>query len=348
MIRRIGFVLALAGIFGTSMSAAAQSDVQEALGWLRTQQASDGGFSNGFSEGSDVGATADAVVAIASAGEDPSTWKHGGLSTVDYLAGHAGEVEDPGLMAKVALAAVAAGQDPRAFGGVDLLGTILGAFDPGTGYFGGGPYDSALSILALRAAQEPLPPKAVDGLLAARQAEGSYSFSGDPTPGTGDSNTTGLVVQALLVAGAGGEAAPSLDYFRRVQNADGGWTYQKPSAFGEDTDANSTALGIQALLAAGQDLAAWGHPERALQALQLENGALMFNAAAPGENLLATVQAIPALANVDMTDVALLPLRWGADAGRASGQAILVATLVLIGGLLLGAALLGRPPRAES
>ena len=74
-----------------STAAAAQSDVQVALGWLRSQQASDGGFSNGFSEGSDVGATADAVVAIASAGEDPSTWKQGGLSTVDYLAAHAGD-----------------------------------------------------------------------------------------------------------------------------------------------------------------------------------------------------------------------------------------------------------------
>ena len=347
MIRRVALVLALVTGLGSPMAVAAQSDVQAALGWLRTQQLSDGGFSNGFSEGSDVGATADAVVAIAGAGEDPSTWKQGDLSPADYLAAHAGEVEDPGLEAKLALAAVAAGQDPRAFGGVDLVGKILGGFDPGTGFWGGGPYNSALSILALGAAREPVPPEAVDGLVAARQQDGTYSFSGDLTPGTGDSNTTGLVVQALLVAGAGGEAASSLDYFRRVQNADGGWTYQKPSAFGEETDANSTALGIQALLAAGQDLAEWGHPERALQALQLESGALMFNAATPSENLLATVQAIPALANADLTDVALMPARWGAKAVPTQGRAVLVATLVLIGGLLVGAAFLGRPPRTE-
>ncbi len=348
MIRRMAVVFVLVSSLGAPLLAAAQSDVQSALAWLRSQQMSDGGFSNGFSEGSDFGTTADAVVAIASAGEDPSTWKRGDGSPIDYLAAHAADVDDPGVAAKVALAAVAAGLDPRAFGGADLIGKILEGFDPGTGFFGGGPYDSALAILALRAAREPVAPEAVEGLLAARQSDGAYSFNGDPTPGTGDSNTTGLVVQALLVAGAGGEAVPSLAYFRRAQNADGGWTYQKPSAFGEDTDANSTALGLEALLAAGQDLAAWGHPERALQALQLENGALMFNAVTPGENLLATVQAIPALANVDLTDVALLPSRWGAHASRSQGQAVLVATLVLIGGLLLGAALLGRPPRTES
>jgi hypothetical protein len=249
------------------------------------------------------------------------------------------------LAAKVTLAAVAAGQDPRTFGGASLVEVILAGFDAKTGFFGGGPYDSALAILALQAAGEPLSATAVNGLAAARQPDGSYSFNGDMTPGAGDSNTTSLAIQALLISGAGDEAAPSLDYLRHAQNADGGWTYQKPSAFGEDTDANSTALGIEALLAAGQDLAAWGHPERALQSLQMASGAWMFNPATPSENLLATVQAIPAASGVDLTDVALLPGQWGAEAGRGLSQGVVVATLALIVVLLLATAIVTRPSR---
>ena len=341
-IHRIALVLTTMVCLAGAVPVAAQTGVEAALGWLRSQQNPDGGFSNGFTEGSDPGATADAVVAIASAGQDPSSWLQSGVSPLDYLDRYAGNADSPGQAAKLALASVAAGRNPRAVGGVDLIANIVAGFDPATGFFGGGPYDSALSVLALRSAQEPLPAGAISGLLAARQPDGTYSFIGDMTPGSGDSNTTALAVQALLIAGQGAEVLPSLAYFRRAQNGDGGWTYQKPSAFGEDTDANSTALVIQALLSAGQDLAAWGDPARALRGLQGASGALAFQAAAPGDNLLATVQAIPAMADVDLTDLARLPATF-ANSGRGqSGQAVLLATLVLIGGLLLISALFGR------
>ncbi|HSB89002.1 MAG TPA: prenyltransferase/squalene oxidase repeat-containing protein [Anaerolineales bacterium] len=344
-IRRVACGLVLLASLAVPVTAGAQGDLRTALAWLRSQQNPDGGFSNGFSEGSDIGATADAVLAAASAGQSPSTWMQDGVSPLDFLAAQVGQVRDAGLAAKVTLAAVAAGQDPHALGGANLVELMLAGFDAQTGFFGGGPYDSALAILALRAAGEPLPATAVDGLVAARLPDGSYSFNGDLTPGAGDSNTTSLAIQALLIAGAGGEAAPSLDYLRRAQNADGGWTYQKPSAFGEDTDANSTALGIEALLAAGQDLAAWGHPERALGSLQMASGAWMFNPATPSENLLATVQAIPAVAGVDLTDVALLPGRSGAEAGPGLRSGMVVPTLALIVVLLLATAIVTRPSR---
>jgi hypothetical protein len=347
-IRRIALVLATMVCLAGPAPAAAQTGIEAALGWLRSQQNTDGGFSNGFSEGSDPAATADAVVAIASAGQDPSSWLQEGVSPLDYIGLDAGNADSPGLAAKFALAAVAAGENPRAIGGVDLIARIVEGFDPTAGFFGGGPYESALSVLALKAAQEPLPTGAVPGLLAARQPDGTYSFSGDMTPGSGDSNTTALVVQALLIAGQGVEVLPSLAYFRRAQNADGGWTYQKPSAFGEDTDANSTALVIQALLSAGQDLATWGDPESALRGLQGSSGALAFQAATPGDNFLATVQAIPAMAAVDLTDLSRLPATFAHSGLGESGRAVLVATLVLIGGLLLVAALFGRRPRTGS
>lgn len=303
MIRRLVLVTAIAGWLLAPLPAGAQAHadpVQAALDWLRTQQQPDGGFSNGFVPGSDPGATADAVLAIVAAGGDAGEWKINGATPLDALqtALVSGAIGGAGALAKVALAAEAARLDVRSFGGTDLTARILEDYAAETGVFGSGPFDSALAIQALRAAGVELPQGAVDGLLATRLVDGTFAFNGDLTPGTGDSNTTAAVVLALIAAGEQQATAPSLDYFRAVQNKDGGWTYQKPSAFGEATDANSTALVMQALLASGEDLSGWNDPASALRALQQPSGAFAFNADAPAENLLATVQAIPALAMV--------------------------------------------------
>jgi hypothetical protein len=315
VMRRLISVMVVAGCLAWPVAAAAQAPadpLQAAAAWLRTQQQPDGGFSNGFVPGSDPATTADAVVAMVAAGEDPSEWAVGGVSPIEFLQGvvSSGSVEGPGPFAKIALAAAAAGDNPRSFGGVDLIGKILPGYSGDAGVFGGGPYDSALAIQALAAAGEPLPEGAVAGLLATRLADGTYSFNGDRTPGAGDSNTTAMAVMALIAVGQRDQVAPSLAYFRSVQNEDGGWTYQKPSAFGEETDANSTALVMQALAAVGEDPAAWKDPAQALLALQVPSGAFIYSASSPAENLLATVQALPALAILAPRGVASPEVPW--------------------------------------
>lgn len=184
--------------------------------------------------------------------------------------------------------------------------------------------------------------EAASGLLSYRLPDGSFSFNGDPTPGSGDSNTTALVAQALVAAGAGADSlAPSLAYFRAKQNPDGGWTYQKPSPYGEATDANSTSLVLQALLAAGESPADWGDPVRSLLALQTGDGGLAFNAETPGDNLLATVQAIPALAGVSLAQ----PPELTPPAGGGGTQApfpLVVVVLEILVILLVGAAIANR------
>jgi hypothetical protein len=318
--------------------------VVPALAWLRAAQLADGGFSSGFSEGSDLGATADAVVAIAAAGEAPASWRAAQANPLELLAARTADASGAGLAAKVALALIAAGEDPSAFGGGDLTAVIEAGFNPSTGFYGAGPYDSALAILALAQAGQEIPDEAIQGLLRARQADGSYAFDGSMTPGSGDSNTTALAVQALLIAGEGEEVGPSFVYFRERQNPDGGWTYQKPSSFGEATDANSTALVVQALLAGGQNLEEWGDPVSALLALQGPSGALAFNADTPGDNALATIQAIPAMAGVDLTDLARLGQSTGApDAGA---QAVLFGAAFLLVTVLLLSAIIGRTERS--
>lgn len=315
---------------------------QRALRWLQSQQAADGGFSNGSSPGSSLSVTADAIVGIVSGGEDPRQWRDSGHTPVDYLKAQvgAGGTDGAGQAAKAALAVVAIGDDPRSVAGVDLLSLIQNNYDPSTGY-GQGPFDTALAILAIHAAGGQINPGALGVLLGYRLADGSYSFNGDRTPGAGDSNTTAMAVQALVAAGASpSDLQPSLSYFKSAQNDDSGWTYQKPSPYGETTDANSTALVTQALLASGQNLADWGDPIRPLLALQQDDGGFAFNQDTPKSNVLATIGVVPALGGITLADVPSLPSENEPSSGPDVPITLLVIGLLAV--LLVIAAIANR------
>jgi len=343
--RYLTFVIVL-GLLVPIFSVEAQQnggDLDRAVSWLENQQQADGGFSNGFTPESDIGTTADAILAFVFAGEDPALLKKEGQSPIDFLQARvqAGDVQGAGVAAKIVLALNAVGLDPQDFAGQALVEAVLKDLDPATGLFGFGPFDSALAISALIAVEADLPEGAVDGLISTRLEDGSFSFSADPEQITGDSNTTALAVQALIAAGAKDEIGSSLDYFRSTQNEDSGWTYQKPSEYGEETDVNSTALVIQALDAAGEDLEEWGDPMAALASLQLENGAFGLNATFPDANILATIQAIPTLAGGTYAE----PVAPSQDQ-ESLIPAIVIGTTILIillvAGAFFGARLRGR------
>ena len=302
--RILALSLALLLVVGSALPALAVADLAAALDYLRTQQNADGGFGSGFGPGSTVGSTADAVAAIVAAGGDPATFEQGGNSTLDYLAANAAAVDNAGDLAKLIMAAVAAGQNPRTFGNTDSVARLEamagsdGRYATANDTF----VSHLLAVLALASVRRPISDAAVDQIVQAQQENGGWAWDGsEATPA--DTNSTALAVQALAAAGqAGSEAvAAALDYYRAIQNEDGGWPYQSPSDFGTATDANSTAVSIQALIAAGEDQAAWESsggvtPAANLEAFQNESGAFAWQAAMPDDNLLATVQAIPALA----------------------------------------------------
>jgi hypothetical protein len=277
--------------------------VETGLEYLAAQQQPDGGFTNGFSEGSDLGTTCDVILASAAAGEDISTWRSSAdRSPLDYLAAQvaAGAVDTVGLKAKVILTLVATGLDPSDFGGYDLLSELETAYDAATGSYGSTVFDQALAMVALFNAGRPVPEKAAEYLLANQCTDGAWALFGGTAAGTGDTNTTALAIQALLIAGHRDNTGGALAYVHRVQNADGGFPYQDPSPYGTDTDANSTAYVLQALLAAGESMADWTpartDPVGALAALHdPESGAFLWQATQPFPNVLATAQAIPAL-----------------------------------------------------
>jgi hypothetical protein len=132
------------------------------------------------------------------------------------------------------------------------------------------------------------------------------------------------------------EWGPSIDYFRSTQNEDGGWTFQKPSEFGEDTDSNSTALVIQALNAAGEDLSDWGDPMSILASLQESSGAFSFSSTFTGDNILATLQVIPTLAGADYIRLS------ATETGSSNTDELVIIGVLVLLVLVLGTAVLAN------
>ena len=291
-----------------------------ALEWLRAQQLEDGAFA-GFSGEADPSTTADAVIAFAATGVDPaSVTSSSGNDPVSYLTGLAGAAsEDAGAASKLLLALHAAQGgtlDATDVAGVDLMAALGDSYDPDTGFYGPGLYISAVAVLALEATGQPVESVAIQKLLDSQIEDGSWNFNGDTTPGAGDSNTTAVVIQALVAAGASpGQITAGLDYLATLQAADGSFAFDAS----EDPlvgDANSTAIAVQAHIAAGRDPSTLpgGDAVAALASYQQDSGALTWRKELPEDNTLATVQSIPAL-----VAKALPVSHLGADPEPASG-----------------------------
>jgi prenyltransferase beta subunit len=309
--------LAVMALFVALAPVAAQTQtdgaVDQAVEYIRAQQQADGSFA-----GLGAGSTADAVYALVAAGGDPTTEKDGN-SAVSFIKAQTDEAQKPGSAAKFALALLAAGEQPTLDNGTILLDVIDGSYNEDTGRYGEDVTTHAYAVLALLAAENNVPDKAVEALRSLQRPDGGWSFDGT---GDSDTNTTSLAVQALAAAGDDGDAvARAVEYYRGQQNDDGGFPSSQTSEFGTDSDTNSTALSVQALVAAGQNLDDWAENdttplERLLQ-FQNDSGAFRYNDATPEDNAFATYQAVPAVAG----EVLPLKAQTGAAAPAATETA---------------------------
>jgi prenyltransferase beta subunit len=272
--------------------------------WLAARQEADGGYSNGFSKGSDISTTADAVVALEAAKLPAQSVKNAaGFTPLDFLQSQvASKTLSVGQYAKIALAVKAAGLNPTQFGGKDLLKQILAGYNEKTGVIGDSLFVHCDALLALAASGAVIPTKAITTLESFQSPSGGWSFMGSGQP---DVDTTALAVQALIAVGRPtrtGTAGRGLGYLHSLQNTDGGLPYQSPSQYGTDTNANSAGLAAQAIIASGDQPESWaaskGNPLSAIIVLQQPSGAFAYQSAVPGDNLLATVGAIQALYRV--------------------------------------------------
>lgn len=301
MLRRLMMVFALLALVFVAVPVRAQSPepAQQAAAWIRTQQQPDGSFA-GFG----ISATADALYALAAAGIKVDDVAVGGKNAQAFIEANVAEIaKKPGIAAKFVLAELLTGHNPRSVAGTDLVAVVKNSYNSTTGVYGPDVTSHALALLALVAAGETMPSKAIDAGMTFQLEDGSWSFSGDRTPLGGDTNTTALVLQALVAAGQ--RANPAVDkglsYLATQRNKDGGFPYSQASTFGTASDANSTSLVIQAIIATGGNptAAPWadanGNPLGALLKLQNANGAFRYDAVTPEDNPFATYQAVPAL-----------------------------------------------------
>jgi hypothetical protein len=290
---------------GALSESTAMSPVEAASTWLREQQDSSGGFF-GLSDEPDPGTTTDAVMALYAAQQsDPAATASldaalAFLELAENGAVYAGT--GPGQAAKLALAAVTGGRDPRHFAGLNLVAAMTAPLATPVparigGIYGDDLYDHALVLIALSAAGEAIPNGALEPLRTAQGEDGGWAFDGSTAPGAADSNTTALVIQALVAAGYGDDPIVDrgLAFLSTLLAPDGGFAYGPADLL--VADANSTALVLQALIAAGEDPTTpeWGNAPLALARFQTPSGGLRYMAADEEPNLLATIQAIPAM-----------------------------------------------------
>ena len=101
-------------------------------------------------------------------------------------------------------------------------------------------------MLALVREGEPVPASATPYVLSLQQLDGGWEF----LPGFGsDSNTTALVLQALIAAGVDRlqpDVREGLAYLQSLQNGDGGFGF----GAGSDSDPNSSVPGASPTAAA--------------------------------------------------------------------------------------------------
>ena len=288
------FAAALISLAPAAAAGPVEGTAAAAGKWLAAHIAADGGLSNGFSPGSDVGASADATIALAAAGlpvDKPVAYLNEQVRTNSKL--------NAGQIAKIALAVHAAGLDPRTFAGQDLTQRMLAAYKADTGVIGDSVFTHALAMLALARSGAAVPAKATATLEALQSPQGGWAFAGGEKA---DVDTTALAVQALIAAGRPSNSGPAgrgIGYLHSLQNADGGFPYQVPSEYGTESNVNSTALVAQMIVAAGDQPESWaashGNPLSYLVRMANASGALGFQSSFADDNVLATAGAVPAL-----------------------------------------------------
>jgi len=312
----------------TTPPTANQGSIDAAADWLLTQFDAAGSLPNAWDPTfPDLGNQVLAIANLAALDKGSATAAarigHLEQHMEDYIDEGAGD--RAGALARVIMAAVAAGEDPRDFGGSDLVARLEATIQP-NGLFGSqfpsfdgafrqGLALSALSLVTPRPASiTPGPGQTVDDLPVVSWLQDQQCSDGswlmyrattagacveNPAMGTyKDSNGTALAILGLEAVGADADVDP-LTWLTAVRGTDGGWG-ASPAGPTTESDANSTGLVLAAIEAAGVTPAESAYA--ALRSLQLgasapaaERGAFQWKASVPGANRLATLDSMTAL-----------------------------------------------------
>jgi hypothetical protein len=235
-------------------------------------------------------------MALVAGGADPHAVKKQGASPMDFLASQANNWRSVTDYERTILAVAAAGEDPRAFAGMDLVAKVR-SFQKGEGNVGDAVNSNAFGILAYKAAGEEIPPGAVQWQKRTQNPDGGWGNS----PGAASNpDMTAASIMALKAAGVenGDQALVSaLAYLHAAQNADGGFSFQSAAS-----DVSATAWCAQAISAVGQDPASgeWSRggntPISFLNSMQAGDGRFVWMKGREMNPVWTTAYAVCALA----------------------------------------------------
>lgn len=197
-----------------------------------------------------------------------------------------------GATAKVILGLAASGSgNPRcAAGRMDLLARLQKTGRKGR--YGNTIFDQTLGMMAWRALRSKAPSSTVRMLLRAR-GRGGWNFNVTARGGRRDDvSSTAMAIMALRASGVSarnGDLRAALSWMLSQRAPSGGFAQDRR----DRTEANPTALAIEAARAMGyRDSRA----TRALRTLQRGDGSFLFTRTDAGSRLLATNDAVIALA----------------------------------------------------
>jgi energy-coupling factor transport system substrate-specific component len=310
-----GLVLALAlvalgALGGPTRARAAGVGVSSELRYLAHAQNPDGGFGEAGAKPTSELYTAWVAIGVAATGRNPATLRHGSDSVLNALRAHASSLEGVGDDERTILALHACGAPAGSIAGHDLLAGMLAARRP-DGSFQDQVNITAFAIFALRALGRSESEAAVRaaGRWIERQqgAGGGFGFAARPPGGGGpqsDVDDTAAALQALIDAGIPRRSLPvrrAVRFLSAAQRPDGGF----PQRSGGESNAQSTAWAIQALIAAGQSpqLRPRGIARSAvgyLESLVAPDGSVRYSRTSAQTPVWVTAQALAALAGVPL------------------------------------------------
>jgi energy-coupling factor transport system substrate-specific component len=264
-------------------------------GYLLAAQNPDGGFGPGPGTPSSQLFSGWAALGLAAAGVNPQDVVRDGHSLLDYIRGGVASASDPGSVERTILVVHAAGLPPQSFGGRNLVSALEGSVRR-DGSVSDQVNLTAFAVLALRAAGVEPAPGTLAWLVRQEDADGGFNFA--TRGGSSDVDDTGAALEAL--AGAGGRAvgharARAIRFLRSQQDGDGGF----PSQAGAGSNAQSTAFGVQGLLAAGVDPSSLrrrgSSPLDDLRGLIAGDGHVRYSSTADQTPIWVTAEALLAL-----------------------------------------------------
>lgn len=252
----------------------------------------------------------------------------------DYIASNTA-----GRAGRLATVAVAVGENPRDFGGVDLVKAILdNTADDGQTDGGGNPFSHSMALIGLARTGASVPPAMITALLGAQGDSGAFGFGS----GAGffpDFDTTGLAIQALYGFRADPAVKAAIDkavaWALSQQLPSGQW----PNDY---APVNSTGLLGSAVDLAG---ASSGKAVGWMKSQQLANGALPDALDGDEANRFATVEGLFLLSETSYLTVSFtadcadpgtddddLPELSDTGASDATGMLGIVAVILVAAG----------------